>query len=175
MSKETFMSRIVQLSIVAAAAAFLSLGAQAGTGEPAGVKSSKVHGEAITTSHKLLKTYFDTDAPSSSLVAGFNTVGTPLTVNCTNTAGCTVAANMNAQISAVAVENAAAICLKVNGDYPNCPYNAIVRPGSGFQIMNYQTFTSVPMGSSTIEMEVYSGQAGSVLYRWNKEIKLYKP
>ncbi|MFO1338720.1 MAG: hypothetical protein U1F53_10890 [Burkholderiaceae bacterium] len=169
------MSRIVQLSVVAAAAAFLALGAQAGTGEPAGVKSSKLKGEAITTSHKLQRTYFDTDAPGSSLIAGFNTVGTALTVNCTNTAGCTVAANMNAQIAAVGTENAAAICLKVNGSYVNCPFNAIVRAGGGYQVMNYQTFTSVPLGNSTIEMEVYSSQAGSALYRWNKEIKLYKP
>ncbi|MFO1338657.1 MAG: hypothetical protein U1F53_10570 [Burkholderiaceae bacterium] len=82
---------------------------------------------------------------------------------------------MNAQIAAAAVENArAAICL-VNGSYVNCPFNAIVRAGGGYQVMNYQTFTSVPLGNSTIEMEVYSSQAGSALYRWNKEIKLYKP
>lgn len=169
------MSRIVQLGVVAAAAAFLALSAQAGTGEPAGVKTSKVQGEAITTAHKLQKTYFDTDAPGSALASGFNTVGTPLTISCTNTAGCTVAANMNAQIAAVGTENAAAICMKVDGAYVNCPFNAIVRAGGGYQVMNYQTFTSVAVGNHTVEMEVYSSQAGSALYRWNKEIKLYKP
>ena len=156
------MLSLAKFSLAAAAAAF-AFSAYAG-GEPPGVHSAKkVSAEAIGTAHKLQKTYFDTDAN-----------GTTLTVNCANTAGCTIAADMNAQLGAVATENAAAICMMVDGGYINCPFNGIIRAGGGYQVMNYQTFTNVALGSHTVEMHVYSTQATN-LYRWNKEIKLYKP
>jgi hypothetical protein len=159
--------------MAAAAAAVLSFSAHAGS-DAAGVKAGKISGDAIGTSHKLQKTFFDTDASSKALVSGFNVVGTTLTVNCANTAGCTVAGNFNAQLAAIGSENAAAICLMIDGGYVNCPYNAIIRPGSGFQIMNYQTFAGVAYGNHTVEMHVYVNSA-TTLYRWNKEIKLYRP
>ena len=167
------MSYLFKLSIAAAAAAVLSFSAHAGS-DAAGVKGGKVSGEAISTSHKLQKTYFDTDAPGSALVAGFNKVGTTLTLNCANTAGCTVAGNFNAQLAAIGSENAAAICLMVDGGYVNCPYNAIIRAGGGYQILNYQTFTGVALGNHTVDMYVYVN-SGTTLHRWNKEIKQYKP
>ncbi|MEK8032262.1 hypothetical protein AACH06_15645 [Ideonella sp. DXS29W] len=167
------MSHIAKLSLAVVAAAF-AFSAVAGS-EPPGVKSSKkVSAEAITTAHKLQKTYFDTDSTSVAINAGFNVVGTALTVNCANTAGCTIAADMNAQLAAAATENAAAICLMIDAVYVNCPFNGIVRAGSGFQVMNYQTFAGVTAGNHTVEMHVYSTQA-TTLHRWNKEIKLYKP
>ena len=167
------MSHLFKLSIAAAAAAVLSFSAHAGS-DAAGEKAGKISGEAISTSHKLQKTYFDTDAPGSALAAGFNVVGTTLTRNCANTAGCTVAGNFNAQIAAIGSENAVAICLMVDGGYINCPYNGIIRAGGGYQVVNYQTFTSVALGNHTVEMHVYVNSA-TTLYRWNKEIKLYKP
>ena len=167
------MSHLFKLSMAAAAAAVLSFSAHAGS-DAAGVKAGKISGDAIGTSHKLQKTFFDTDASSKALVSGFNVVGTTLTVNCANTAGCTVAGNFNAQLAAIGSENAAAICLMIDGGYVNCPYNAIIRPGSGFQIMNYQTFAGVAYGNHTVEMHVYVNSA-TTLYRWNKEIKLYRP
>ena len=167
------MSHLFKLTLAAAAAAALSFSAHAGS-DAAGVKAGKISGDAISTSHKLQKTYFDTDAPGSALAAGFNVVGTTLTLNCANTAGCTVAGNFNAQIAAIGSENAVAICLMVDGGYVNCPYNAIIRGGGGYQVANYQTFTSVALGNHTVEMHVYVNSA-TTLYRWNKEIKLYKP
>ena len=167
------MSQMIKLSIAALAATVFSLGAQAGS-DAAGVKAGKISGDAIGTSHKLQKTYFDTDATGVALASGFNVVGTTLNLSCTNTAGCTVAGNFNAQIAAIGSENAAAICLMIDGGYINCPYNAIIRAGSGYQVANYQTFAPVAYGNHTVEMHVYVNSA-TTLYRWNKEIKLYKP
>ena len=162
---------------LAAAAAFIALGAQAAGGEPPGMKSRQVNQpEAIGTSHKLQKTFFDT-ANESGLALGagsFTTVGTQLTVNCANAAGCTIAGNLNAQLGAGASENNAALCLFVDGVSVSCPFNTIIRAGSGYQVMHYQTFISVAFGNHTVDMQVYSNTA-SALYRWNKEIKLYKP
>jgi hypothetical protein len=167
------VSYLFKLSIAAAAAAVLSFSAHAGS-DAAGVKGGKISGQAIGTSHKLQKTYFDTDATGTALAAGFNAVGTTLTLNCANTAGCTVAGNFNVQLAAIGSENAAAICLMVDGGYVNCPYNAIIRAGSGYQIANYQTFTSVALGNHTVEMHVFLNSP-TTMYRWNKEIKLYRP
>lgn len=167
------MSRTIQLTLAAAAAA-IAFAAHA-TGEPPGIKArANVSPQAISTSHKLQKTFFDTDSSAMSLVSGMNTVGTQLTVNCANTAGCTIAGNLNAQLAATATENSAAICLVVDGSSVSCPFNAIIRGGGGFQLMNYQTFTNVALGNHTVDMWVYTSQA-TTLYRWNKEIKLYKP
>jgi hypothetical protein len=165
------MSRFAKLSLAAVSALALTFTAHAGGSDAAGSKAKKWAPEAISTSHKLQKTYFDTSTP---LAVGMNDVGTLLTVNCANTAGCTIAGNMNAQLAAAASENAAAICLVVDGTSVNCPFNAIIRAGSGFQVMNYQTFTSVPLGNHTVQMRVYTSVATNLI-RWNKEFKLYKP
>jgi hypothetical protein len=167
------VSQVLKLSLAAAAALVLSFSAQAGS-DAAGSHSRKMSPEAIGTSHKLQKTYFDTDSTSTPLSVGSNDIGTVLTVNCANTAGCTIAGNMNAQLAAAATENAAAICLVVDGSSVSCPFNAIIRPGSGFQVMNYQTFTSVALGNHTVQMRVFTSVATN-LFRWNKEFKLYKP
>jgi hypothetical protein len=104
----------------------------------------------------------------------FTTVGTQLTVNCANTAGCTIAANLSAQVAAVATENNAAVCLVIDGAGVNCPYNSIIRAGGGFVVMSYQASAPVAFGNHTVDMWVFPNVATS-LYRWNKEIKLYKP
>ena len=71
------MLRSVQFCLLAAAAA-LSLGAQA-KGEPPGLKGNQAQAQpqAISTSHKLQKTYFDTNNENGlALGAGsFTTVG----------------------------------------------------------------------------------------------------
>lgn len=170
------MLRSVQFCLLAVAAA-LSLGAQA-KGEPPGLKGNQAQAapQAISTAHKLLKSYFDTNNEVGlPLGAGtFTTVGTQLTVNCANTAGCTIAGNLNAQLSGGASENNAAVCLVIDGGSISCPFNTIIRAGGGFQVMTYQTFAFVPLGNHTVDMTVFSSTA-SALYRWNKEIKLYKP
>jgi hypothetical protein len=170
------MLRSVQFCLLAAAAA-LSLGAHA-KGEPPGLKGNQAQAmpQAIGTAHKLQKTYFDTANEGGLALAAssFTTVGTQLTVNCANAAGCTIAGNLNAQLSGGASENNAALCLVIDGASLSCPFNTLIRAGGGFQVMHYQTFGFVPLGNHTVDMQVFSGTA-SALFRWNKEIKLYKP
>jgi len=168
------MSRFAKLSLAAVSAVVLSFSAQAGGADAAGGKSKNWSPEAISTSHKLQKSYFDTDATTTALAVGMNDVGTVLTVNCGNAGGCTIAGSMNAQLAAAASENAAAICLVVDGSSVNCPFNGIIRAGSGFQVMNYSTFTSVAAGNHTVQMRVFTSVATNLI-RWNKEFKLYKP
>lgn len=160
---------------LAAVFALAAFGAQA-AGEPPGLKRQQASESplAIGTVHKLQKTYFDTGNTTTALAVGLNPVGTTLTLNCANTAGCTVAANMNAQLAAAGSENAAAICLVIDGSSVNCPFNGIIRAGSGFQVMNYETFASVALGNHTVQMNVFTSVATNII-RWNKEIKLYKP
>lgn len=165
----------LQFCLLAAAAA-VSLGVHA-NGEPPGLMANQDQAvpQAISTVHKLSKTYFDTGSTTVALSAGiFTTVGTQLTVNCNNAAGCAIAGNFNAQLSASGAVNNAAVCLVIDGSSVNCPYNAIIPASGGYQVVSYQTFASVPLGNHTVDMQVYSKTA-STLSRWNKEIKLYKP
>lgn len=173
------MSRLL-VSSLAAAAALLSLSVQAADGNVPGTTGAKAYQasgvlpSAIGTAHRLLKTYLDTDGTSTALAAGFNTVGSQLSLSCSNTAGCTIAVNANAQLAAAASDNLAAICILIDGGYVNCPYNKMFKSTDSYGVMTYQTFASVPMGTHTVDVQVYSSVATSMV-RWNKEVKLYKP
>ena len=170
------MSRFMLCSL-AAAAALLAVNAHAATGAVAGTDGVQAKAMlAPNTSHKLLRTYFETANPSgTALTAGsFTEFGTPLSVNCTNAAGCTIAVNMSAQLAAAATANNMALCMKLNGANQTCPYNTIIPAGSGFEVGNFQYFVEVPLGSHTVGAVVFTSVATN-LYRWVKETKLYKP
>jgi hypothetical protein len=171
------MSRFLITSLALVAAAF-SFSAQAADGNVPGTTGAKAYAGgaplAIGTSHKLYKSYFDTDASGASLAAGFNTIGTTLTLNCPNSAGCTIAVNANTQLAAAASDNLAAICILIDGSYLNCPFNKMFKSTDSYGIMNYQTFGAVALGNHTVDVQVYSSVATS-LARWNKEVKIYKP
>jgi hypothetical protein len=62
--EERIVSQILKLSMAAAAVLVLSVSAQAGS-DAAGSHSRKMSPEAIGTSHKLQKTYFDTDSTTT--------------------------------------------------------------------------------------------------------------
>jgi hypothetical protein len=169
------MTRLFLTALATSVALFAGI-AQARDGNVPGTASQAKQGaQGLTFSapHKLQKTYLETGNPVSAVVAGFNPYGSAVSVNCTVTAGCTIEITANAQLGNVASENATALCPKVDGAYLSCPYNKIYRPGSGFEVMTYQTFVDVPLGTHTVEMEVYSSQPTS-LYRFNTEVQLYK-
>jgi hypothetical protein len=170
------MSRLI-LSSLAVAALLFTAGAQAGNGNAPGTDSKAFKGEqslAIGTSHKLLKSYFDTDASGTSLASGFTQIGSTLSLNCPNSSGCTVAGNFNVQIQAAGSSNAVAICMLIDGAYVNCPYNNVIPAGSGYYVNSYQTQANVSAGNHTVDMQVFSSVATTAA-RWNKEVKMYKP
>lgn len=163
---------ITKFSLIALAAATLSLSAMAGP-DAAGIKGNKAQPEAFSAGLKLLKTYFETgNGNGAALASGFNPYGSTQTVNCTVTAGCYLIVNVNAQVAGIATVNPSAMTVKVDGAYVSAPFNTPVATTS-FTVMNYQTGIPVAMGTHTVSAEVYVTTA-TALHRYNTEIKLYK-
>ena len=170
-TEESPMSRPLISVLALATAALFAVTAHAAA-DTSG-KTDKVGVQAFTGALKLQKTYFETaTASGAALASGSNPYGSALAISCTNTAGCFVIVNANAQVQGIATVNPSAITIKVNGVSINSPFNTPVSTSS-FTVMNYQTGISVPLGNHTITTEVFVSSATS-LYRYNTEVKLYK-
>lgn len=137
--------------------------------------SGSVGTQSFSGPLKLQKTFFETqNASGAALNPGSNDYGSVLRFKCANTAGCFVIVHANAQvIGGVSETNPSAIGIKLNGNPINSPYNTVVPVGS-FTVMNYQTGASIPYGDHSISTSVYVTNSAS-LYRYNTEVKLYKP
>ena len=176
------MSRSMIVSMVASAAiALLSQQAQAEASAPGALSLAPTGNLApppgITTQHKLITTYFGTSYQGIVLTPyALTPVGAQGVVNCSNSAGCTVSGDFWAQFGSLPANQAyVAICMKVDSTYVDpCTYNSVVPSGSGYFIERNRMFTSVPVGSHTVDMIVYSDQASTV-YNIGKEIQLFKP
>ena len=165
------MSRSLIPLMALATSALLAAGAQAAS-DTSGRKGD-VGVAAFSPQLKLQKTWFETaNGSGAALVAGPNAYGSTQTVSCTNTAGCYIIVNANAQVAGIATVNPSALTIKVNGSAINSPYNTPI-PTTSFTVMNYQTGISVPTGNHTVSTEVFVTTATG-LYRYNTEIKLYK-
>src|SRR5689334_15896398 len=85
-------------ALAAAAIAFASVGAIAASDSP--VHGARNDSAASGGTHKLVNvTENYAGATGIGLVAGFNNIDSPTTVNCTNTAGCTIISQAMVQIA----------------------------------------------------------------------------
>ena len=161
------------LAAAAASLSFVSPAAMARAADVSGGAALNAGPAGFSGALKLLKTYFETNtANGAALVAGFNPYGSTQTVNCTNTAGCFLIVNTNAQVAAAGSVNPTALTVRVDGTAINAPYNTPVSTTS-FTVVSYQTGIAVPMGSHTVSTDVYV-TSPTQLHRYNTEIKLYK-
>ena len=165
------MTRPLISAVACAAAAMFAVVAHAGS--DAASKQGDVGTAAFSGALKLQKTYNEVGQGSGqALVAGFNPYGSTLTVSCTNSAGCFLIVNANAQVRGVATANPTAIGIKVDGGYINAPFANVVSTTS-FTVVSYQTGVAIPLGNHTVSTDFYTTQATN-LYQYNTEVKLYK-
>lgn len=157
------------------AALGLAFAAHAGQGAPAGAKllKSQAAPEAVAGPLKLQKTYIDSGNLSNTPLPAFTfqTVGTPVTVNCAVAAGCTVSATLEVQIRMVGV-NAPAVCFVVDGGIVSCPYSDSVTEATGFKVMNHNSTFLVPLGNHTLGMQAYT-EVATGIYRYQAEYRQF--
>lgn len=132
---------------------------------------------AVTTKHKLQGTYIDSNAfvgvalPADTFVP----VGTPASLNCTNAAGCTMTAELMAQIAANGIENPWAICISVDGAMQYCPWTSQISAVTSIYVTENTRYNfAVPVGAHTMQLVVYSVYASS-LGAYEATYRLYKP
>ncbi len=167
------MIRSSILFVASCGFAVFSLAAHAGS--DTSQATGRAGTQAFTGPLKLQRTYFESGTAGGAVMnPGSNTYGNVLPVKCLNTSGCYVIVNANAQLGGgVSETNPSAIAIQINGAPINSPYNTIV-PIGGFTVMNYQTGASIPYGDHTLSTSVYVTNSAN-LYRYNTEVKLYRP
>lgn len=115
------------------------------------------------------------------LVAGFNDIDAPITINCGNAAGCTIGVASMVQIAPYS-STVWAICPVVDGiNYmnPPCPYQGSLDGVGGFVTGNSLANLAVTSGTHTVQLRVYVNQAyvgqAAELHNWQVNYTLYKP
>lgn len=131
--------------------------------------------EAFTGGLKLQKIYHDVGTASGAAIpaAAITPYGSTLNVSCTNTAGCYLVIEAEAQIASTATEASTALCLRVDGTSTDgCPF--LTRTSTtGFTSFSHRGGVSVPTGNHVVTTHIYTGVA-SALYNYNTEVKLLK-
>jgi hypothetical protein len=132
---------------------------------------------SVTTKHKMLGTYIDSNtfAGVSLPAATFVPIGAVASLNCTNTAGCTLGAELMAQIAATGAENPWAICINVDNALQYCPYVGSI-PATTYVYVTENTRYNfaVPLGVHTMQAVLYS-EGSSTLGAFESDYRLYKP
>lgn len=163
--------RAVAVVVLAGAA----MAAGAATGDAVAPRAGKAAANlGVTAPLKLQKTWIDNGTAGGQVLAAFaNTpVGTPLTVECTVTTGCTVGATLQLQIAQVGV-NSPGLCFYVDDALIDCPYSDRLSATSGFKILVHHSVAPVSMGIHKLEMRAYSEVTVNA-YRYQAEYRLYK-
>lgn len=165
-----FRPLISVLSLALASSAVFAAGA-----DPAAAANSRTGTLAFTGGLKLQKLYHDVGSAGGAAIpaATITPYGSTLNISCTNTAGCYVVVEAEAQIAATATEASTALCVRVNGvSTDGCPF--LTRTSTtGFTSFNHRGGVSVPTGNHVITTHIYTGVA-STLYNYNTEVKLLK-
>jgi hypothetical protein len=170
-------ARPIALAAFLATAASMAMAATPTAAVPGSGGAGQLKVTSVTTKHKLQATYIDSiDYSGVSLPAGtFVAVGSPASLNCTNAAGCTLGAELMAQIAANGTENPWAICINVDNVTQYCPWvGSISATTPVFVTENTRYNFAVPLGVHTMQLLVYSVN-NSVLGAYEADYRLYKP
>jgi ABC-type xylose transport system permease subunit len=102
-------------------------------------------------------------------------IGSAASLNCANAAGCTLGAELMAQIAGNATENPWAICINVDNVTQYCPWVGQISAARGiFVTENTRYNFAVAYGAHTMQMVLYSA-GNSTLGAYEADYRLYKP
>lgn len=173
MHKTNFARVAALVAFVAATSTALA----AGPGVPGSGGPGQLKAAAVTTKHKLLTTYIDSN-PFSGLAlpaATFVPIGSVASMTCGNTAGCTLGAEFMAQIAPTGADNPWAICINVDNALQYCPWVASIPAAlSIYTTENTRYNFPVALGAHTMQMVLYTSGA-STLGAYESTFRVYKP
>jgi hypothetical protein len=102
-------------------------------------------------------------------------IGSVASLNCTNAAGCTLGAELMAQIAATGAENPWAICINVDGALQYCPYVGSIPASTVVYVTGNTRYNfAVAYGVHTMQVVLYSAGA-STLGAFEADYRQYKP
>jgi hypothetical protein len=132
---------------------------------------------AVGTKHKLQGTFFDSSNYAGVSLPGYTLVpiGALANLNCTNSAGCTLGAELMAQIAPTGSQNPWAICINVDNVLQSCPWTAETPAATSvYTTENTRYNFAVPLGNHTMQMVLFSSNS-STLAAYEAAYRLYKP
>ena len=132
---------------------------------------------AALTSHTLITTYLDQGAPDTSLGSGFTAIDGPVTINCSNAAGCTVEVINTAEVGGnSASSNQWAICNQLDGSYTGiCTYQATLPTNATYLTGTFNNTMSLSAGTHTVQSFAFTSSGGATLAQYSNAYHLYRP
>jgi len=127
--------------------------------------------------HKLTHTFVDIGAPDASDGAGFTAIDSPVTINCGNSAGCTIVVTSFAEPGGQTTSgNAWGICTNLDGTNGAgiCTYQGVLPSDGSYVSGSFTNVLTVAHGSHTVQAELYLS-AGALLAQYSNTYSQYAP
>jgi hypothetical protein len=127
--------------------------------------------------HKLTHTYVDIGAPGASDGSGFTAIDSPVTINCGNTAGCTIVVTSFAEPGGqTSSGNAWGICTNLDGTTGAgiCTYQGVLPSDGSYVSGSFTNVLTVAHGSHTVQAELFLS-AGALLAQYSNTYSQYAP
>ena len=127
--------------------------------------------------HKLTHTYVDIGAPGASDGSGFTAIDSPVTINCGNTAGCTIVVTSFAEPGGqTSSGNAWGICTSLDGTVGAgiCTYQGVLPTDGSFVSGSFTNVLSVAKGTHTVQAELFL-DATATLAQYSNTYSQYAP
>jgi hypothetical protein len=127
--------------------------------------------------HKLTHTYVDVGAPGASDGSGFTAIDSPVTINCGNTAGCTIVVTSFAEPGGqTSSGNAWGICTNLDGSNGAgiCTYQGVLPSDGSYVSGSFTNVLTVTHGSHTVQAELYL-TSGAILAQYSNTYSQYAP
>jgi hypothetical protein len=127
--------------------------------------------------HKLTHTYVDIGAPEASDGSGFTAIDSPVTINCGNTAGCTIVVTSFAEPGGQSSSGDAwGICTNLDGTIGAgiCTYQGVVPSDGSYVSGSFTNVLTVAQGHHTVQAEIYL-TIGATLAQYSNTYSVYVP
>ena len=127
--------------------------------------------------HKLTHSYVDVGAPSASDGSGFTAIDSPVTINCGNSAGCTIVVTSFAEPGGqTSSGNAWGICTNLDGTIGAgiCTFQGVLPSDGSFVSGSFTNVLSVAKGTHTVQAELFL-DATATLAQYSNTYSQYAP
>jgi len=127
--------------------------------------------------HKLTHTFVDVGAPSASDGSGFTAIDSPVSINCGNTAGCTIVVTSFAEPGGqTSTGNLWGICTNLDGSTGAgiCTFQGAVPSDGTYVSGSFTNVLTVAHGTHTVQAELYLS-SGAILAQYSNTYSQYAP
>jgi hypothetical protein len=172
---------MIALSVVVVVALFgahhrVLVQANESSNAPVNRPSGHAPAPVALAAHTLLTSYINQGDLAAAVSSGFQPVDTPVTINCTSAAGCTIGAEHWLQVGGQSTAgNLWAICTEVDGGIQFlCPYQGYIATDGTYVTGSFNLAVAVSPGTHTVQEIVFTA-AGATVGDYHNTYVVYRP